>query len=272
MKANTIKQSGHRGLVAILVCSLLLVALIGMAVGYRQLVDIYCQQCVIDDMSVQVEITSGKMVKPDVIAENLGLRKGANLAKIDFAEKRKEILEKIPTLRAISITRRLPDKIYIVAEERTPVAKMGVRSQRRTTGRVVDSEGMVFLCQRGTQLLPTINEPQPPGTQPGHMIKGRTLAALKLLETCMNPEFAELGVQSVDVSKPDYLLATLGDYSRLKIAWDDMDNPSSPKSRHELEGRLHLLVQTIRSRIGAGARTWNATMPGSIFADTQETH
>ena len=256
MKANTIKQSGHRGLVAILVCSLLLVALIGMAVGYRQLVDIYCQQCVIDDMSVQVEITSGKMVKPDVIAENLGL----------------EILEKIPTLRAISITRRLPDKIYIVAEERTPVAKMGVRGQRRTTGRVVDSEGMVFLCQRGTQLLPTINEPQPPGTQPGHMIKGRTLAALKLLETCMNPEFAELGVQSVDVSKPDYLLATLGDYSRLKIAWDDMDNPSSPKSRHELEGRLHLLVQTIRSRIGAGARTWNATMPGSIFADTQETH
>ena len=270
MKANTIKQGGHKGAIAVVATALAVAALVGIAIGYGKLSDLYCQQCVITDMSEQVEITSGKMVKPDVIAENLGLRKGANLAKIDFAERREEILRKIPTLRAISITRRLPDKVYVVAEERTPVAKMGVRGRRAVTGRVVDSEGMVFLCQRGTQLLPTISEPQPPGTQPGHKIKGRTAAALQFIETCREPEFAELGVQDVDVSKPDYLLATLGDYSRLKIAWDGMDSPSA-KSRHELEGRLALLVQTIRTRVGTGARTWNATMPGSIFADTQET-
>ena len=271
MKANTIKQSGHKGLVVVLAAALMLAAAAGLMFGYASIAEKYREQCVIEDMAEQVEITSGKMVKPDVIAENMGLRKGANLATIDFAEKRREILEKIPTLRAISVTRRLPDKVYIVAEERTPVAKMGVRGQRKTTGRVVDAEGMVFLCQRGTQLLPTISEPRGPGTQPGHAVKGRALAALQLLETCREPEFAELGVQDVDISKPDYLLATLGDYSRLKIAWDGMDSPSA-KSKTELRGRLTLLVQTIRSRIGAGARTWNATMPNNIFADTQETH
>ena len=61
----------------------------------------------------------------------------------------------------------------------------------------------------------------------------------------------------------------MGDYSRLKIAWEDMDAPSS-KSRKSLEGRLALLVQTIRTRDAPGTRTWNATMQGRIFADTEE--
>ena len=271
MKANTIKQSGHKKLIAIIAAIVVIALVVGIAIGYEKLADLYYEQCVITDVSEQVEITSGKMVKPDVIAENMGIRKGANLAKIDFAAKREEILRKIPTIRSISVTRRLPDKVYIVAEERTPIAKMGVRGQRRVTGRVVDTEGMVFLCQRGTQLLPTISEPLPPGTQPGNKIKGRTLAALQLIETCRERGFSELAVQDVDVSKPDYLLATLGDYSRLKISWEGMDNPSA-KSRQDLEGRLSLLTLTIRSRVGTGARTWNATMPGNIFADTQESH
>ena len=271
MKANTIKHGGHKGLIAVIAAALVVAAVAGIAICYEKLAELYYEQCVITDMSRQVEISSDKMVKPDVIAENMGLKEGANLARIDFAAKREEILRKIPTLRAISVTRRLPDKVYIVAEERSPIAKMGIRGQRKITGRVVDSEGMVFLCQRGTQLLPTISEPQPPGTQPGHKIKGRASAALQLIETCREPEFAELGVQDVDVSKPDYLLATLGDYSRLKIAWEGMDSPSQ-KSRRDLEARLSLLVQTIRTRVGTGARTWNATMPNQIFADTQETH
>ena len=271
MKANTIKHSGHRGIGAVIAATILLAAIVGIAIGYEKLTDMYCEQCVITDMSEQVEITSGKMVKPDVIAENMGLRKGANLAKIDFAAKRAELLAKIPTLRSISVTRRLPDKVYIVTEERTPVAKMGIRGQRGTTGRVVDSEGMVFLCQRGTQFLPTISEPRQPGTQPGHKIKDRTSAALQLIEACRESGLTELGIQDIDVSKPDYLLATLGDYSRLKIAWEGMDNPSA-KSRKDLDGRLSLLVQTIRSQVATGAKTWNATMQGRIFADTQESH
>ena len=70
------------------------VLLVVGALGFGKLRDIYLEQCVITDMAEQVSITSGKMVKADVIAENLGLRKGVNLAKIDFVEKRRAGLEK----------------------------------------------------------------------------------------------------------------------------------------------------------------------------------
>lgn len=269
MKANKIQAGGHRRLVAAVAAAVGVAAVAGVAVCYSRLAALYREQCVVTDMAEQVEIASGKMVKPDVIAENLGVKTGANLAEIDFAERRREILKKIPTLRTISISRIMPNRLRVVAEERTPVAKLGIRGQRRISGRVVDSEGMVFICQRDTQLLPTIYEPLPPGIQPGHHIKSRMSAALQLVETSRDPEFAELGIQDVDVSKPDYLLATLGDYSRLKIAWDDMDKPSA-KSRKHLEDRLSFLVKAMRTQAGVGARTWNATLPNGVFADTEE--
>ncbi len=70
MKANTIKQGGHRGLVAILVAVLAVAALAGLLIGYEKLAELYNEQCVIVDMNEQVEITSGKMVKPDVMTSS----------------------------------------------------------------------------------------------------------------------------------------------------------------------------------------------------------
>ena len=79
MRDNKIEQSGGRRgplvVAAVVVVALMLVA---GAVGFGKLRDIYLEQCVITDMAEQVSITSGKMVKADVIAENLGLRKGVN--------------------------------------------------------------------------------------------------------------------------------------------------------------------------------------------------
>jgi hypothetical protein len=209
------------------------------------------------------------MVKPDIIAENLGLRKGVNLAHIDLARKREEILKKIPTLKSLSITRISPGSVRIVAEEREPVARMGIRGVRRVTGRVVDLDGMVFLCQRGTYHLPTISEPRAPGTRVGSRIAGRASAALALIEACQSPEFQELGVQDIDISRPDYLFVTLGDYSRLKIAWEGMDAEPTEKSRAVLRRRLEQLLRTVRSRVGTGTKIWNATIENKIFADTQ---
>ena len=211
------------------------------------------------------------MVKADVIAENLGLRKGVNLATMDFTEKRRELLARIPTLRAVTITRKLPDKVLIAAEEREPVAKMGMRGRRGVTGRVVDVEGMVFPCLRGTQLLPSIVEP-PPGTAIGHMLSGRALAALRLVETCREPEFSDLSVLDVDISKLDYLLVTLGgSYARVKIAWDGMDDPDM-HSRDDLRARLSKLREAIRSGAAEGVKIWNATLPDRIFADSERTN
>lgn len=270
MKANHIERHPRRGLLVFSVLVALIILTLGVFFGYSAIRDLYLEQCVIHDMSEQVEITSGRMVKADVIAENLGLRKGANLALIDFAKKREEALAKIHTLRDIRISRRLPDRLIVVAEERTPVARMNVRGSQQITGNVVDAEGMVFVCQRGTRLLPTIHETKAAGTPPGNRLTGRARAALVLVNTCHEPEFAELNLLDVDVSRPDYLLATLGNYSSVKISWEGMDDEPNNRSQEDLVNRLRNLLQATRTIIGPATKIWNLTQPDTIFADAQE--
>ena len=113
------------------------------------------------------------------------------------------------------------------------------------------------------------SEALPPGTPRGQRITRRTLAALRLIEVCREPAFLELGVLEVDVSKPDYLIATLGNYSRVKIAWEGMDE-ETPASRADLVRKLGLLRMAIRSRVAADAVIWNATMPDTVTGDTQK--
>lgn len=271
MKQNKIEQSGHKSVYVVLALVFVAAVAVALAVGYGKLRDIWLEQCVIDDPARQVSVTSGMMVKADVLAEEFGLRKGANLALIDFDERRKAVLRKIPNLRSISVSRTLPDKVAIVAEERTPVARMNIRGRKSETGHVVDSDGVVFVWQRGTQMLPVIRELQAPGTAVGNRLSGRALAALRLIESSQEAGRSELGVLEVDITRPDYLLATLGNYSRAKVAWEGMDDPDAT-GRSGLDRQLTLLTKAIRSRIGDNTLIWNATdtsTPGRIYADSK---
>lgn len=271
MRQNKIEQTGGRGLIVILAAVIFLALATGGVIAYGKLRDIWLEQCVIEDPTLQVTVTSGKMVKADVLAEEFGLRKGANLALIDFESKRKEILKKIPNLRSIRITRKLPGKVSISSEERSPVARMNIRGRKSETGRVVDTDGVVFIWQRGTQMLPIIREPQAPGTAVGNCLNGRALAALRLIESSQEAGRSDLGVLEVDISRPDYLVATLGNYARAKIAWDGMDEPA-PANRKNLDQQLDRLAMAIRSRIGENTLIWNATdtsTPGRIYADSK---
>ena len=266
-KANKIERP-NRGLIVTAGVALLVVLGVGAVLGYDKLRTLYLEQCVITDMSTQVEVVSGKMVPPSTIAEELKLRVGSNLAMIDFAAEREKLLEKVPNLRAVRITRHLPDKVTVAAEERTPVARMELRGKGTVSGRVVDTEGMVFIWQRGTQTLPVIREALPPGTPRGQRITRRTLAALRLIEVCREPDFLELGVLEVDVARPDFLVVTLGNYSKAKIAWDGMDE-QTPASMSDLRTRISNLQKAIRSQVAPNTVIWNATMPDTVFADTQ---
>ena len=270
MKGNRIEHRGHAGLWLALGLVATVAVLVGLAVGFETLRGLYEEQCVVTDFAEQVEIVSGKMVKPDVIAECFGLREGANLARIDFDEKRAEILKKIPTLKAVSVTRRLPNRVRIHAEERTPVARLSTVGRKSPTGRVADSEGVVFSCARGTQTLPVVREARLSATGVGQTLKGRVRAALDLVLACRDPEFADLGLLEIDTTKPDFLVMTLGDYSRAKICWEDMDE-ATPAARAALAVRLSGLGRAFRSRCeGLRAVIWNATTPDYVYADTQE--
>lgn len=274
MKTNRIRHPGRGRLV---ILSLVVLALVtaGLALGYNKLRDLWLEQCVIRDMDRQVSVESGEMVKADVIAENLGLRTGGNLATIDFKEKREALLRKVPNLRDIRIRRFLPDRVSVTIEERKPIARVGVLKRKTDTGKVADAEGMVFFCARGTKLLPVILEKPAQGTSAGHRLENRAQSALRLICACHDTEFQELGILDVDITHPDWLLATINtgsSYARLKIAWEGMDAPETPDSHASLVRQLTHLRDAIRTHVGDGAVIWNATdysYPGRIYADTK---
>ena len=270
MKKNKIEnRNGLKGVVAIIAVLLVAAAAIGLFIAYSTLHDMWLEQCVVTDAAGQIQVTCGKFIQADSIKEAFGLRNGANLATIDFAEKRREVLEKYPAIRDITIERRLPNKVSLSVVEREPVVRMNLHGQKKETGRVADSEGVVFQRRPGTGLLPIIREAQAPGTAVGKRLEGRALAALRLVETCRMPELSDLGLLEVDVSKPDFLCATLSDYSTAKIAWRGMDDPEST-SLSELIETLRNLRSAIKSNVGQGVKTWNATSTEFIYADTKE--
>lgn len=257
---------------AVLVTTLVLLALGGciaaLVAGYGRLRAMWLEQGRIVDMERQVTIQSGKMVLPDVIAEIFGLRRGVVLGEIDFAKKRADALARIPNIREITISRYLPDRVTLVVEERKPIARMNFRGCKSVTGRVVDEEGVVFDCIPGTSMLPTIREPRKPGTPRGQRLERRARAALTLVELCREPEYQSLGLLEVDISKQDFLVATLGNYSTVKLAWEGMDE-STVEARRRLRQRLTCLVQAIASKRTEGTVTWDVSdlaNPNHIYA------
>ena len=269
MKVNRIDSSERRQRIGRIVKALVILALlVGLVFAYAKIRALWLDQCVITDVSRQVSITDGKMVRADNIASILTLTNGANLAKIDFAKKRKELLERFPHLRNLVIVRHLPDRVTITTEERIPIARMDTKGSRAASKRVVDTEGVVFDFRRGTQTLPVIREAPSAVTASGNRISGHTLAALRLLELCSD-RFSELGVQEADASKPDFIVLTLGNYSTAVIAWEGMDEETTA-SRRNLTKQLEHLAKVIASNVGTGTTIWNATQPGRVFADPQK--
>ena len=281
MKANKLEAGNKRRVWATALAFVLVAAALGGAVfAYQKLYGLWISQCVITDVARQVSVTTGQHIKPGLILESFDLRNGANLAHIDFGKKRAEILEKVPNIRALTIARHLPDRVDITVEEREPVARMstvddkGV-ARRTATGRVVDAEGVVFIRQAGTQLLPTIFERESRFTKPGQRLSGRALAALRLLEFCRDGAAAKLGIQRVNATRPDDLVAILGNYSQAKIAWEGMDAPTA-ETRAAMEKQVTHLVQAFQTRLATPSNgvvstvTWNATEPGVVYADTKE--
>ncbi|MBO6167547.1 MAG: FtsQ-type POTRA domain-containing protein [Kiritimatiellae bacterium] len=249
------------------------VALVALAAGvffaFTHLRRLWLEQSTITDVARQVTIVTGSHVKSGVILDGFGLTNGANLATIDFKARRSELLGKVANIRSLSIERHLPDRVVITVAEREPVARLGVKGQKGTTGKVVDAEGVVFLRRVGTGMLPVIREARAPGTLPGKTLSGRAAAALKVVVACADGDLASLGILEVDASPRDYLLAVLGNYQRAKIAWEGMDEPVAGADDN-MRTRLSNLRKAVNSNIATRAIIWNATERGCITADTKE--
>lgn len=229
----------------------------------------YDRQCLVTDIGEQIEIATGKQINARMIRNHFGLTNGANLASINFPDLREKLLESTPNLKDLKISRRLPNRLHIEAVERIPIVRVMGYGPKASKNYAADREGYVFWYpQRETALLPIIRDANfKPTGRP--RISGMALAALNLLEEAASPNYDVLKIQEVDTLKKDYLLVTLGDSSRAKIAWEDMGRPSR-ESHTSLTNQLARLTKSFKSNLAAGAKLWNVTdwgTPGRIFAD-----
>ncbi|MGN0852808.1 MAG: cell division protein FtsQ/DivIB [Kiritimatiellia bacterium] len=270
IRRRVTERANHQGLaVAALVAGALVIGgcLSGLGYAFGVLRGIWLEQFRVEDRDVDVAITT-KTVHPDVITLHFGLTNGANLATLPFGEWRTTLLEKQPKIRDVKIERRLPNRVVIDVVEREPVARIGPVKGRVRTGHVADFAGVVFSFAVDVETLPLIREPSDPLTQPGKRLPPPVLAALRLLEALSQPELADLRVLEIATNHPDYLMLTLGDYSRARIAWDHMLEDSR-RSRESLRRQLTRLVQAIGSRASPRTTLWTATdygTPGRVYA------
>lgn len=268
-RKNTISsdRGRQRALAIVIVMAAIAVAL--LSYGLFKLHELWLEQCVVTDVGRQVEVDDGKMIKGGLIISCFRITNGVNLAKLDYDRLRADTLRKFPQLRSITVRRRLPDGLKISIEEREPLVRLGISGKREPTGRVADSDGIVFRRSNGVGALPLIREPSASTTAPGRSLGDRGRAAMRLIEALQTPDFSDLGILEADISVRDFITVTFTDYARAKIAWDGMDT-DSPASRANMQRQLRHLRDAIRSRVGAGATMWNATdtsVPGRIFTE-----
>lgn len=221
-------------------------------------------QCAVADVREQVKITATAHIRPSLVLELFGLTNGCNLAEIDFDRKRAEILESQPMIKTLSVTRRLPDRLEIRAEERKPAARVNYseveiadsagRKSRMGRWQVADAEGVVFnFNQRETRLLPRIVEGRP-SAKTGQRLSGRALAALRLIDLCARHDFPGITLLDADVTNPTYLVAATGDYNTLKIDWNLVHDPESP-SQPEMRRALGEIQGIVANRLAGSARS-----------------
>lgn len=268
---NTKTSSSTSRAVAFGVLAVILLGAIttGATFGFSLLRTIWQQQCRVDDPELNVVITTGKMVHPDVVTLHFGLTNGANLATIPFEELRVNLLETVPNIKDIHIERRLPNRVTVEVSEREPVVRVAPAKGKANNGCVADLDGVVFRFFNNVELLPIIRESNEPATPPGKKLTGGAAAALQLIEVASNDFKEELRILEIDTSKKDYLLATLGDYSNAQIAWERMGERTQA-SRASLKRQLSRLSKAIASRISPRTTLWIATdygSPGRVYAN-----
>ena len=273
MKKNVVtrKKSG-RGMLLAAAAGIvaLLLAAWGAATALDRMGEIYERQCCVTDAGEQIEVVTGKIIPARLIVNHFGLTNGVNLAQIPFAKLRERLLNDTPNLKDVKITRRLPNIVRIEATERVPVVRVVGSGLKASLNNAADREGVVFWYpRRDTALLPIVREAKKATSSPGDRLSGMSLAALRLLEEASAPEFSVLKIQEVDTFKQDYLFATLGDSSRAKIAWEDMDKPTKA-SRISLTNQLARLSYAIKTALASGTKLWNATdwgTPSRVYAN-----
>ncbi len=244
-------------------------------------------QCVVENAmdTEAIKISTTPHISEALVRELFSLTNGCNLATLDIAERREEILREQPLIRALTVTRRLPDRLEISAEERTPVARVNCaedvfRTSRGDTVRrprwdVADAEGVVFKFKLAdSALLPRVIWGARAAAKPGERLSGRAMSAVRLAEINAAKDFANFRLDKVDVSNNTYLVAyffaTTEACNMLKIDWNFVDDPSSAAQPH-MRQALGEIMKICASRLdGPLGTTFTVNEEGRLTAKYSE--
>ncbi len=210
-----------------------------------------------------LDFHGGGTLSADLIREFTQIREGMNLFDIDINAIRSDFLTRAPNVRAMTISRHLPDTIRIEVIERDPLARMGYRGHL-----VVDRDGHLFGKGRRARPLPVIIGYSDKDLKPGKRVGGIVFAALELLEVCDDPA-VELVVDSVDVSSPEALTVLMrrgGVVKQVPIKWDDM-GLRTEASQAALYKRLGQVRSAWDRPEGRRRSRLNATYDGQVVAE-----
>jgi cell division septal protein FtsQ len=250
----------RKGVLSAAVFLVLLAVGLGLVALFREAYFLRNGSFVLRDLDIQGGATLKADVMRDYLRELLGLHEGANLFAVDLRRARDELMREQPSIREMTLVRKLPDRMEIRILEREPIARIG----NRAAGLVVDGDGFVFHRYVGVATLPAIVGLDGVALQAGMRMADMAQAAVCLVASLERLNF-RLPVMTVDASREDYLLLTLADHKQIKLAWEGMEKPSCD-SMEVLRKRMVELSRAIHSEAGRNRRMWDATVPGRVYA------
>jgi hypothetical protein len=184
-------------------------------------------------------VSDGQRVSPDKVRQWAGIEAGMNMHTLDIGKMRKELLMKVPVIKAVVIRRILPDRIEIRLSERLPIACLGLH---RLLG--VDQTGYVFNISPPRTPMPVILGNIEP-VSPGNRLHGRLLNAVEVVDVLnRTPLGGLMRVEVLDVREADFLMLRLTEGPVVSLSWQDMAM-STPESRLYLEGKLRSLARVL---------------------------
>ena len=206
----------------------------------------------------RIDVQAGDTITRDRVCEYLRIKEGMPLFEIDIVRRQKEFMRDAATIRSLTITRKLPDRMSICVIEREPLARMARHPF------AVNSEGLIFVRYIGIDSLPCISGYPGERMVPGTRVGGSAVAALELLEL-LRDQHLPLQIVDIDVSHEDYLACTMSDQRRAKLAWK-YQGDNDTRSRRHLLAQLKGLATAMNSERGQRLASWDATIQGRAYA------
>jgi cell division protein FtsQ len=194
--------------------------------------------------------SDGRVVTPGLVRGWTGLRAGMNLFMVDVNRTRR-LLQKVPMVKSVTITRRLPDTLEIRLSERSPIARI---KRRDASFLGVDRDGCFFSLTATGQTLPIIMGYYGTAIEPGNCMKGQAVKALEVMDVCSRTSVGKaISVAFIDVSSEDCLRVYLAGGECARLPWSTPEQPLQPY-RQLVERKLRQLTQGLQNSANRGKR------------------